>query len=52
MERITVKCMDCSWQVTGEDRSSILQSGFYHVIGQGHDLRDKDHEKIEDEFDL
>ena len=48
----TVKCQDCDWKSQSNDRVKTLKCGFYHVIGQGHDLRPKDHEQIEDEFDL
>lgn len=48
----TVKCQDCDWKCQSDDRIKTLKSGFYHIIGQGHNLRPRDHEQIEDEFDL
>lgn len=48
----TVKCTDCDWQASGKTKISVLKSGFFHEIGQGHDLRDKDKKRIEEEFDL
>ena len=47
-----VKCTDCDWQASGKNKKSTLKSGFFHEIGQGHDLRDKDKKRIEEEFDL
>jgi|AntDeeMetageno51_2_1112566.scaffolds.fasta_scaffold01508_4 hypothetical protein len=45
-----IECKDCGWSRQSKDRLSILKSGFYHVIGQGHDVTRQD--EIEEEFNL
>ena len=43
-------CKECDWSARNKDRIKVLEAGFYHVIGQGHDVERQD--EIEDEFNL
>lgn len=49
-EKNRVACTDCDWQATAVNRRKALRIGFYHELGQGHDIDRQ--EEMRNEFDL